>query len=119
MKNRNRPMNAAGWWANATTPARNATWTRSTHIGMVELSVFCALGNLRSSPLKMNVVAMALTKTATAAFQPMWVNMNQLSQFHFAATINTGGAAKDVSVPPMDTLTNSTPKVAYLSFVDT
>ena len=40
--------------------------------------------------------------------------MNATSQFHLAATISTGGAAKDVSVPLMDTLTKSTPMVAYL-----
>ena len=37
----------------------------------------------------------------------------------FEATISTGGAAKLVSVPPIDTLTNSVPSVAYLSFFDT
>lgn len=40
-------------------------------------------------------------------------------QPHFDATISTGGAANEVSVPPIDTLTNSTPSVAYLSFCDT
>ena len=35
------------------------------------------------------------------------------------ATISTGGAANGVSVPPMETLTNSTPSVAYLSLFDT
>ena len=30
------------------------------------------------------------------------------------ATISTGGAANGVSVPPIDTLTNSTPTTAYL-----
>lgn len=29
------------------------------------------------------------------------------------ATINTGGAAKGVKVPPIEILTNRTPKVAY------
>jgi hypothetical protein len=37
--------------------------------------------------------------------------MNAMSQFHLLATISTGGAAKCVNVPPMDTLTNSNPSV--------
>ena len=36
-----------------------------------------------------------------------------------AATISTGGAANEVSVPPIETLTKSTPMVAYLSRSDT
>ena len=38
-----------------------------------------------------------------------------MSQPHGRATISTGGAAKCVSVPPIDTLTNSRPSVAYFS----
>ena len=41
-------------------------------------------------------------------------SMKRVVQSHFAATISTGGAAKCVSVPPTETLTNSTPSVAYL-----
>jgi hypothetical protein len=40
--------------------------------------------------------------------------MSGVSQFHGRATINTGGAAKCVSVPPMEMLTNRRPIVAYL-----
>jgi hypothetical protein len=36
-----------------------------------------------------------------------------VSQPQGRATISTGGAAKWVSVPPIDTLTNSRPSVAY------
>ena len=39
--------------------------------------------------------------------------MNGVSQPHGRATISTGGAAKWVSVPPIDTFTNSSPSVAY------
>ena len=51
-----------------------------------------------------------------AAFQPNVLVMNALSQFHLAATINTGGAANDVRVPPMEIFTKSTPSARYLIF---
>src|SRR5205085_3173704 len=57
----------------------------------------------------------ALTSTASAAFQPKVEAMNALSQSQVAATISTGGAANAVSVPPIETLTNRTPRAAYLS----
>ena len=38
--------------------------------------------------------------------------MKGVSQSQARATINTGGAAKCVSVPPIETLTNSKPSVA-------
>src|SRR5690349_13468487 len=41
--------------------------------------------------------------------------MNAVSQPHGRATISTGGAAKWVSVPPIDTFTNSRPSVAYFN----
>ena len=44
--------------------------------------------------------------------------MKAVSQPHLPATISTGGAAKAVSVPPIETLTKSTPSVAYLSRSD-
>ena len=44
-------------------------------------------------------------------------SMNGVSQSQGRATISTGGAAKWVSVPPIDTLTNSRPSVAYFSRV--
>ena len=46
-------------------------------------------------------------------------SMKGVVQPHFAATMSTGGAAKWVSVPPTETLTNSTPSVAYLSRLET
>ena len=64
---------------------------------------------------KISIAMAALMSTATAAFQPKLDSMNQMSQFHLAATISTGGAAKEVSVPPIDMFTNSTPMVEYLS----
>jgi hypothetical protein len=39
--------------------------------------------------------------------------MNGDPQFQGSATIRTGGAAKCVSVPPIDTFTKSSPIVAY------
>jgi hypothetical protein len=39
--------------------------------------------------------------------------MNALSHPHFSATINTGGAANEVSTPPIEILTNNTPNVRY------
>ena len=41
--------------------------------------------------------------------------MKALSQLQLEATISTGGAANDVSVPPIETLTNSTPRAKYLA----
>ena len=85
-----------GRWSAASCPACRAAavgrWRRSTRAHTV-----------------------ALTSTATAAFQPKVVSMKALSQPQVAATISTGGAAYEVSVPPMDTLTNSTPSARYLS----
>ena len=50
---------------------------------------------------------------AIAARHPKCSSMKGVSQFHGRATISTGGAAKCVSVPPIDTFTNSSPSVAY------
>jgi hypothetical protein len=52
-------------------------------------------------------------RMASADFQPKLVSMNHTPQSHSPATISTGGAAKWVRVPPMDTFTNSNPRVAY------
>ena len=41
--------------------------------------------------------------------------MKALSHCQVDATISTGGAAYEVSVPPIDTLTNSTPSATYFS----
>ena len=66
-----------------------------------------------SSRLIKSVTKKALTKTAIAAFQHKFKSMNFKSHCHVVATIKTGGAANEVNVPPMDILTNSTPRVAY------
>ena len=58
---------------------------------------------------------MALTTAAIAAFQPNWSSMKALSHCQVVATISTGGAAYDVSVPPIDTLTKSTPNARYFA----
>ena len=50
---------------------------------------------------------------ASMARQPKCRSMNGVPHPHGSATINTGGAAKCVSVPPIETLTNSRPSVAY------
>ena len=77
-----------------------------------------ASGKVSSSFLKKNVPASALTITASAAFQPKVENMKAVSHCQVAATMRTGGAPKLVSVPPIDTLTNNTPSVAYLKRAD-
>jgi hypothetical protein len=41
--------------------------------------------------------------------------MNAESQFYVEATMRTGGAAKEVNVPPIETLTKSTPSARYLT----
>ena len=68
-----------------------------------------------SSRRKSHVTIAALTVTASADFQPKVASMKGRSHPHFAATISTGGAANGVSVPPIETFTKSTPRVAYLS----
>src|SRR4030095_2663138 len=55
----------------------------------------------------------ALTITAKAAFHPKTAAMNGVLHPHASATMSTGGAAKDDSVPPIDTFTNSTPRAKY------
>ena len=50
--------------------------------------------------------------------QPKFATMNGMSHPHGRATISTGGAANCVSVPPIETLTNNTPSVAYFSRVE-
>ena len=42
-------------------------------------------------------------------------NINGKSQFHTPATIKIGGAAKLVSTPPIDTLTNNKASVTYFN----
>src|SRR5574343_1377525 len=111
-------MNTAGWWANSTTATRKARWMNTTGTGTASRpgvsSAACAPA---SSFRKYIVTAQALTKTASAAFQPKVESMKMVSHFQVAATINTGGAPKLVSVPPIETLTNKTPTVAYLKRV--
>src|SRR5574343_55781 len=68
-----------------------------------------------SSARNSRVAPAALMHTARAAFQPKVASMKGVSQAQGPATISTGGAAKWVRVPPIETFTNSTPRVAYLS----
>ena len=56
---------------------------------------------------------LALISTAMAAFQPKVTNMKAEVQFQVDATIKIGGAAKEVSVPPIETFTNRTPSARY------
>ncbi len=66
---------------------------------------------------KANAAPTALTSTAAAAFQPNTFIMKAMFQPHCSATMTTGGAAKGVKVPPIETLTNRTPSVAYMNFL--
>ena len=52
---------------------------------------------------------------ASAARHPKCPSMKGVSQFQARATMSTGGAAKCVSVPPIETFTKSSPSVAYFS----
>ena len=49
---------------------------------------------------------------AMMAFHPKFMNMWPMPQSHLPATMTMGGAAKCVSVPPMETLTKSRASVA-------
>ena len=65
-----------------------------------------------SSLRNQNAISAVEAAQLAAARQPKAANMKGVSQFHLAATMRTGGAAKWVSVPPMETLTKSSPSVA-------
>lgn len=71
----------------------------------------CSTSSPLSSFQKIPATIAVETAHAQAARQPKCSNMNAMFQIHLAATISTGGAAKCVSVPPMETLTNSNPSV--------
>src|SRR3954447_10742620 len=108
MKNSSRPMKTAGWWANITMPKRKSELTSIETSGATGCSCDArSTDDATISRRKIAVITTALTSTASAARQPKWVNMNAVSQLHLAATINTGGAANEVNVPPTDTLTKS------------
>src|SRR3954447_454305 len=62
-----------------------------------------------------NVANVALTSAAIAAFHPNSDSIQALSHCQAVATISTGGAAYDVSVPPIDTLTKRTPSARYFT----
>ena len=113
------PKNTTGWCANSTTPASSAMCTAATLTGTGRWSAAscpaCSASALGKWRRRASAHAVAFTSTASAAFQPKVVSMKALSQPQVAATISTGGAAYEVSVPPMDTLTNSTPSARYLS----
>ena len=114
MKNKNKPMNMGGWWANTTTPAKNKKCTRLNTQGTGLVWPASAMGLKAAKSLRnTTATATALTSTATAALAPKLVSMKCRSQPQVAATIKTGGAANGVKVPPMETLTSSTPRVAY------
>src|SRR5690625_3018839 len=116
---RNTPMNSVGWWANTTVSTRNATCAATSGTGTRFCNGPVAGSRLRSSRRNSSIAPLALIATAIAAFQPKFIAMNGRSQPQAFATISTGGAAKFVSVPPMEMFTNNTPKVAYLKRADT
>src|SRR5690606_37071736 len=105
-----------GWCANTTTPASISTCRATTQNG-----IGCGRvpslpeGRVPSSLRNRNTTSAVLINTARAAFHPKLVIMNTMSQFHWLATISTGGAANGVSTPPMETLTNRVPSRAYLA----
>ena len=45
--------------------------------------------------------------------------MNRESQFHVAATISTGGAANEMSVPPMEMFAKRVPRAKYFALSGT
>ncbi len=116
---RNRPRNATGWWASATTAARKARWMPTTASGARGSADRSAGGAGRTCPRSARVASVALMHTAIAAFQPKVASMKAESHCQVAATISTGGAANEVSVPPIEMLTNSTPNARYLGLSGT
>ena len=121
----NRPRKTTGWCAEATTPARKARWISVTSTG-TGVSARGRTDSLSAGRLagacrwrcSSTVTTVALISTAMADFQPKWASMWALSHCQVPATISTGGAAKDVSVPPIDTFTKSTPSAPYFSRSD-
>ena len=112
-------MNASGRWLVKTTAARIIALSRTNCGGTRGCDRAAgSVARADSSRRKSSVTPMALMSTARVALAPKFESMNAVVQSHFAATINTGGAAKLVSVPPTETLTNSTPRVAYLRRFD-
>ena len=109
-------MKTAGWCANTTTPARKPRCTSTSASGGAAEAPACGpaagAGSAASSRRNTSATPSALITTATAAFQPKVASMKAMSQPQTPATISTGGAAKGVSVPPMEMLTNSAPSVA-------
>ena len=115
-----------GWCAEETVHVRNARWMSVTPPGTSSLRTLddvdgspvflcvSSLGNSLRNTAKYNAFAISIPPNA---FSPKCVNMKPMFQFHRPATIKTGGAAKCVRVPPMDTLTKRRPKVAYLNIV--
>ena len=113
-------MKMGGWWANTTTPSRKTPCTATNSngtAGAASLASVCR-GSAASSLRNHTDTPTAFTTTAIAAFQPNVLAIKLVSQPHWAATISTGGAANEVSVPPTEILTKSTPRVAYFRRVD-
>src|SRR3954470_16175763 len=105
----------------------NATYVAVTHVGVLTASVISARDNsssdvcvwrLRNSRRNQNQTSSVDATIAMAARQPKWEIMNAESHCQGLDTIRTGGAAKWVSVPPMETLTNRSPSVAYFRGTD-
>ena len=71
------------------------------------------LASAKSSFRNTSEVGEVRREDRRSAFQPKCDSMKAVSQPQGRATISTGGAAKCVSVPPIETLTNSSPRVAY------
>src|SRR5688500_19757002 len=113
-------MNASGWWLVNTTAARIST-CRNTNSAGTRGRASARRPRARDASSRRNstVTASELISTATNAFAPNIDSMKSVVQPHLAATIRTGGAAKCVSVPPTETFTNSTPRVAYFRRLET
>ena len=94
-----------------TTEIRNNKCTKTIVTGIFSGAVSFGVEGI--SLRKNQVIRSALMSTASAAFSPKVTNMNGVVHSQVAATIKTGGAAKLVSVPPIEIFTNNTPIMAY------
>jgi len=107
-------MKITGWCPKTTTPAKNSTCSTTSGQGTRLSSDCCTTSRgLSNSLWKSSVTQIALNAQAKADFQPKFAAINGNVQPHFPATMTTGGAAKGVRVPPIDTFTSSTPRVIY------
>ena len=102
-------------WTAVTQPGTgNSAWAPASSSGCSMSGTAASVAIARSSRLNSRKYMAVEATIEMTARKPKCVSMNAVSHPHGRATMRTGGAAKWVSVPPIETLTNRSPTVAYL-----